>query len=286
MTEVKKYQKITVIEHWIFIISILGLIATGLPPFLNWFLPDLSIYDVYIPVVPTISFWLGPLFISFDHNFFGLILICVSIVHVIAHVGSKDNAMLTTPNEEREVRSIIHAFFYFFGLFKKEERGGGKKIKARQRSNYISLIFSIGLLMITGLMLYYYSYFDFIAHETILFTHVIASFTLILILIVHLAFILRNHDLVTLRCMLLTGKVPLDYVRREHKVWYSDIKEEKKHQPSGYVAQDTVEKIAVELLRFYQIDYDAEDVKMLAENIKRECDAEELARIREIANVI
>ncbi len=286
--EVRKYNKITVLEHWLFMIAIFGLMATAFPVFLNWFLPEIAIFDVVFPTLPIITLALGSMAFSIDHNLFGYLLVGLSIVHVVFHIGSKDNSIIIprTKDVKMELRSLIHSLFYFIGLFRSEESGGGEKIVARQRANYLLLLFSIGILVLTGLMLIIPPPENILTYHTIFSTHVLAATVSVLIILVHLAFVIRNHDLVSLKTIFVSGTVPLSYIKQKKLAWLKSLSKEADTTTTEIIANEPEEKLAVELLDFYETAYDENDVQILAGEIKKEMSVEDRARLITVSEIL
>ena len=286
MEEVRKYKKITVIEHWLFLTAVFGLMATAFPNFLNWFLPEIAIFDVVFPTLPIITLDLGSMAFSIDHYLFGYLLVGLSIGHVIYHLNTKDESLITskTRDMKMEFSSLIRSFFYFFGLFKTEDNGGGEKILARQRANYLSLLFTLGLLVLTGLLLMFPV--DFLSHHTIFATHILAACVSVVIIMVHLAFVIRNHDPVSLNTIFISGKVPLWYVKENKMAWFRSLSKKAEFTRPMLPAKEPEEKMAIELLDFYETVYDEEDVQMLTEEIKKEMSEEDKARLKVVSETL
>lgn len=208
-----KYEPIVLIEIWLFTIFIVGLLITGLPLLRDVLYDFMGIYGGLLFETP-VGF-------EFLHSIFGFILIIVGLMHIAIHLGDKNKELLTK-NPAKDFKAFFHSLFYLFYLSRREVTSGGERYSGRQRIVYLALVYTIGLAAISGMVLFIFSPTNEVS-SIFTFTHVVAAIFIILILLFHLAINIRHHDITALKCSYISGKLPLWYIKKNHKIWYRKI---------------------------------------------------------------
>ncbi|UCG69707.1 MAG: cytochrome b/b6 domain-containing protein [Thermoplasmata archaeon] len=209
-SEIKRYGKIVVFEHWLGIIIIFSLMITGLFLARDWFIHEFHIYGAenYIPT---------PDFTSSFHLYTAYGILVLGAIHLIAHGGQKEKPIL--PKKSMiELKAALYSLMYLVFLTKKQERGSGEKYLKSQRIIYAFTIYVLGLAAITGFL----NKAGLIG-EQMLIAHIIAGVLVLLVAIHRTALIIRKHDKVALRSVLATGTMPEWYVKKNHRAWYEEL---------------------------------------------------------------
>jgi cytochrome b subunit of formate dehydrogenase len=209
-SEIRRYGKIVIMEHWLNMLIIFGLIITGLFLVRDWFVHEFHIYgaEMYVPT---------PDFASSIHFWAALAILILGAVHLIAHGPQREKPILPK-RSMYELKQAMYSLMFLVFLTKKQERGSGEKYLKSQRIIYAFTIYVIGLAAITGFL----NYIDLLG-EYMLNSHIVAGVLLILVAVHRMALVIRRHDKVALRSVLSTGTMPMWYVRKNHKVWYEEI---------------------------------------------------------------
>jgi cytochrome b subunit of formate dehydrogenase len=209
-SEIKRYSKIVVLEHWLAIIIIFSLIITGLFLVRDWFIHEFHIYGAenYIPT---------PNFTNSFHLYAALGILILGAIHLIVHGGQKDKPILPK-NSAVELKAALYSLMYLVFLTKKQERGSGEKYLKSQRIIYAFTIYVLGLAAITGFLNR-----SGLFGERILIVHITAGVLVILVGIHRTALIIRKRDKVALRSILGTGTMPEWYVKKNHRAWYEQL---------------------------------------------------------------
>jgi Ni,Fe-hydrogenase I cytochrome b subunit len=127
-SEIKRYSKIVVLEHWLSIIVIFGLIFTGLFLVRDWFVHEFHIFGAE-NIVPT------PDFASSLHLMSAFAILILGAIHLIVHGGQKEKPLLPK-NSMLELRNALYSLLYLAFMTKKQERGSGEKYLKSQRIFY------------------------------------------------------------------------------------------------------------------------------------------------------
>jgi cytochrome b subunit of formate dehydrogenase len=209
-SEIKRYGKIVVLEHWLAILMIFTLIITGLFLVRDWFVHEFHIHGAenYVPT---------PDFANSIHLYAALGILVVGAIHLIAHGGQKEKPILPK-NSLIELKAAMYSLMYLVFLTKKQERGSGEKYLKSQRIIYAFTIYVLGLAAITGFL-----YSLGLMGEQMQISHVIAGVLVILIAVHRMALIIRKRDKMALRSVLATGTMPEWYVKKNHRVWYEKM---------------------------------------------------------------
>jgi cytochrome b subunit of formate dehydrogenase len=209
-SEIKRYGKIVVLEHWLAIIMIFTLMITGLFLVRDWFVHEFHIYGAenYIPT---------PSFASDLHWYAALAILVVGAIHLIAHGGQKEKPILPK-NSVVELKAALYSLMYMVFLTKKQERGSGEKYLKSQRIIYAFTIYVLGLAAITGFLNW-----AGILGELMLISHIVAGVLVLLIGIHRTALIIRKRDKMAVRSVLFTGTMPQWYVKKNHRAWYEEM---------------------------------------------------------------
>ncbi len=87
-SEIKRYGKIVVLEHWLAMILVLSLSITGLFLVRDWFIHEFHIYGAEM-------FFPTPSFTLLLHKWTALSLLVLGAIHLVAHAGQKENPIMT-----------------------------------------------------------------------------------------------------------------------------------------------------------------------------------------------
>jgi cytochrome b subunit of formate dehydrogenase len=214
--EIEKYTFPTILAHWMLIFSVTGLILTGAIPLINKVITYLNLINITIPVVPysttihtPLGFFLifGILFVIFTHK--------INLQDIFSGKLSK----LTG--------SFFRSFIFIIGFEKRLESGGAKKFYGYQKITFIFIMFSLWILMFSGVILYINTNPDASINQTFMGSvrtlHLIGTFLIIIMMIYHLIMTLRRFDGKSLRCIFIDGKLPLRYVKEKNRLWYDEL---------------------------------------------------------------
>jgi cytochrome b subunit of formate dehydrogenase len=209
-SEIKRYGKIVVLEHWLMMIFLVPLAITGLFGVRDWFIHEFHIFGAE-------NFLPTPEFATDFHLYAAFGLVIVGAIHLVVHAGQKEKPILPK-NTNVELKSALYSLMYLVFLTKRQERGSGGKYKKSQRIIYAFTIYVLGLAAITGFL-----FWAGILVEQMLVAHIIAGILVLLVGVHRIALMIRRHDKVAIRCVGFTGTMPEWYVRKNHKVWYEKM---------------------------------------------------------------
>lgn len=210
--EVERYGAEVIGVHWLFILSFIPLLYTGMLLFRDWFSHEFHIYGIdYI-------------FPSFDgmerlHVVTGVAVLAVGAGHLLLHVGQKEKPMLPK-NVGVDVAASVQAILYIFHMSPMPERGAGEKYLRNQRMTYIALIYVIALCGITAVPLMLS-----IGGEMAVIMHVIAGILAIFISFYRILYLIRTHDSVAIKSILWKGTMPEWYVKKHHFLWWRKVRD-------------------------------------------------------------
>lgn len=213
-SDIKRYGKIVVLEHWLAMIFVLILSITSIFLLRDWFVHEFHIYgaEMYIST---------PDFASDLHKYAAYMLLIVGAIHMAAHAGQKEKPILPK-RSFLELKSALYSLMFLVFLARKQERGSGEKYLKSQRIMYAFTIYVLGLAAITGFL-----YLAEILEEQMLIAHVISGILVLLVVVHHVALVIRKRDKVALRSVLATGTMPKWYVKKNHRLWYYKVMGEK-----------------------------------------------------------
>jgi len=279
---VMKHKPIVVVEIWLFTILLLLLLITSLPMLRDIIFHEMGIYGDLLFSTPSN-------FESF-HLMFGFLLIIIGIVHIALHSSDKNNNLIMK-RPFKDFKGFLHSFFYLITFAQREEPGGGDRYTGRQRVVYLSLVYTIGLMAISGVALFLLPSTN--SFTTIFkFTHVVNAIFLILILLFHFLINIRHHDSTALKCSYGTGKLPLWHLKKHHRIWYLKIlnheKKLAKHN-MPVVKQTTKDPIAKALIKLYSMNgviVPSKFAEELSQKIKKDSKPKEITRLIEISKTI
>lgn len=209
-TEIKRYGKIVVLEHWLAVFIVFGVGFTGMFLARDWFIHEFHIHGAE-NIVPTPDFALDL------HKLTAFGLLALGAIHLIAHVGQKEKPILPK-RSFLELKAALYSLMFLVFLTKKQERGSGGKYLKSQRIMYGFTIYVMGLGAITGFL-----HFAGLLEEYMLIVHLISGILVILVVVHHLALNIRKHDKVALRCVFSKGTMPEWYVKKNHRAWYDEL---------------------------------------------------------------
>ena len=209
---VKKYSGVQIVEHWIAFILIMGLMVSGLLPYLNEFVEE--------ALGSRGGYRLPEIGVGY-HFDFAVLLMVLCLVHLVIH--SKNRAILSS-FPKKDLRNSFHSVLYFFLMAKKPERGSGEKYRGNQKITYLGFAFTIGLLVISGLIMRFYPQMlhEHFMEDPIRLTHIYGAFMLFIVVLWHFGIAIRKRDWIAMKAIFVTGKLPLWYVRQNHKIWYEE----------------------------------------------------------------
>lgn len=155
------------------------------------------------------------------HMIFGLLLLIIFIVQ-IATLNRPERKNLVIKRPMRDLKAYIHSFFYLIGFARREEPGGGQQYFGRERLVFLAFVYATGLLGISGILMYMFPLDEAIMSMMNL-THALMAGLFAIVLGYHLLMHIRRHDFTNLKCIYITGRIPLWHVKRYHKIWYREI---------------------------------------------------------------
>jgi cytochrome b subunit of formate dehydrogenase len=210
-TEMERYGAEVVGAHWLFLIFLIPLLYTGLLLWRDWFAHEFHIYGI------------NHLFPSFEgmerlHVFAGFALLTVGAAHLLSHYQQREKPILPK-NVGVDVAASVQAIFYIFHLSPKPERGAGEKYLRNQRMTYIATIYVIALLGLTAIPLL----LDF-RNEMTELMHILAGLLMVFLAGYRILYLVRTHDRVAIRSIMRTGTMPEWYVKKNHFLWYRQVK--------------------------------------------------------------
>jgi cytochrome b subunit of formate dehydrogenase len=197
--------------HWLFIITFIPLLWTGILLLRDWFIHEFHIYGVN-KLVPVFD-WI----IDY-HWYFGVMVLIVGLAHFLVHSRQKEKHILPQ-NVGWDLRASIHNILWIFHLVSREERGAAHKYKGNQRMTYVATVYVLSLAAITALIMY----LDLLG-ELGTVMHVIAGVLVVFMAAYRILHIIRKHDGVAIRSILATGKVPEWWAKKHHYLWYRSEK--------------------------------------------------------------
>jgi cytochrome b subunit of formate dehydrogenase len=209
-SEIKRYSKIVVIEHWLMMIFLVPLAITGLFLVRDWFVHQFHIHGAenFLPTLESTSDF---------HLYAAFGLVFLGAIHLIVHGGQREKPILPK-NSNVEVKSALYSLMFLIFLTKKPERGSGDKYRKGQRIFYGFTIYVLGLGALTGFLLW-----AGIFKEHMIVAHIVAGVLVLLVGVHRIAFEIRRHDKVAIRCIGFTGAMPEWYVKKNHRVWYEEM---------------------------------------------------------------
>lgn len=218
--EIQKYSLSTVFAHWILIISVFTLVVSGGLPLLNRILNFINLIDYRLPTIP---------YQFYIHNIFGFFLVFAIIFVIFTHsINLKD---ILGGQVSKDLGGFLRSFIYLIGLEKKIESGASKRFYAYQRIFFILIIFCLWVQIFSGLMLFFNPSSGSDISRTFLspiqLLHYIGTLLLVFVLVYHILMSIRRFDKISYRCIFISGKLPLWYIKKNHKLWYEELAKNK-----------------------------------------------------------
>lgn len=201
------------VVHWGVAISIIMLIITGLG--------QMPLYSRYLIVQPFGTKWLTSYEITlWVHYIFAAILLFFITYHIVFHVIRKEYALLPKKGDIRGSYLVIKAM-----LLKRKEPPSDKYLP-EQRLTYAYFAFSIGLVVVTGIIKVIKNAIGIQPSNGVLLwgaqLHNLATLLIIIGIIVHLAaFIIKENR--QLLPGMFSGYVDKKYVKERHSLWYQQL---------------------------------------------------------------
>ena len=208
--EIRRYGYRVIVIHWLFIILLIPVIITSLFLLRDWFFHEFHIMgDLIVP-----TFYMA----EEIHKLLGMLIFLLGLIHILAHIFQKTKPMLPV-DSKKDFKATIHTILYIFHLTRKEERGSAGKYRGNQRIAYIATVYTFILVAITVLFVQLGLF-----GETGVVFHITAGILVGLLAGYRILYLLRTHDSVAVRCILGTGTMPEWYVKKNHLLWYREIK--------------------------------------------------------------
>lgn len=209
--EIKRYDGKVVGMHWLFLIIFFPFIYTALLMWRDWFVYVYHIHGINY-IFPS---WEG---METQHMYLGIALLVVGAVHILLHMGQKEKPILPK-NVGVDLGANIHNILYIFHLAPSGERGAAEKYRRHQRMTYVALIYCLALSGFTALWVW-----SGWLEGQALIMHVIAGLLIVFIAGYRILHLIRTHDKVAIRSIMATGTMPLWYVKKNHFLWYRQLK--------------------------------------------------------------
>jgi cytochrome b subunit of formate dehydrogenase len=210
---VVKYRSHDLFMNWFLTIFMIGLIATALPLFRDLVFHVLGIHGGLFIETPSYA--------QDYHRFFGFMLFVLIIIQV-STLNRPERKNLIVKKPIKDLKAYIHSFFYLIGFARREEVGGGQQYFGRERMVFLALVYSFGLLGITGILMFLFSFGEEMM-SILNVTHALMTGFLIFVIGYHGLLHFKRHDLTAWKCTYLTGRLPLWHIKRYHKIWYLEI---------------------------------------------------------------
>lgn len=200
--------------HWGTAISIFMLIITGLG--------QMPLYGRYLIKQPFGTKWLTSYEITlWVHYIFAAILLFFIFYHIVFHIVRKEFQLLPKKGDVKGSFLIIKAM-----LLRKEEPPSEKYLP-EQRLTYAYFVFSIGLVVVTGVIKVIKNMVGIQPTNGILLwgaqLHNLATVLIIVGVFLHLAAFIVKANRKLLPGM-FTGYVKEKYVKERHSLWYKELK--------------------------------------------------------------
>lgn len=201
------------IVHWGTAISIFMLIITGLG--------QMPIYGRYMLVQPFGTKWLTSYEITlWVHYVFAALLMFFVSYHIIYHFIKKEFDIIPRKGD------IKGSYLIFKAMLLKKKEPPSDKYLPEQRLAYAFFAFSIGLVIVTGMIKVIKNIMGVQASNGILLwgalLHNVAMVLIIIGIVLHLAAFIVKENRKMLPGM-FTGYVDYDYVKERHSIWYEKI---------------------------------------------------------------
>jgi len=209
--EIRRYGGKVVATHWVFLILFVPFLYTGLLLFRDWFIHEYHIYGInYVfPSFEGMETW---------HVYLGIGVLVVGLAHLLMHMGQKEKPIVPK-NVGADLGANIHNILYIFHMAPSAERGAGEKYKRHQRMTYVGTIYCLLLSALTGLWLW-----SGWLEDMGLIMHVIAGLLIVFLVGYRILWLIRRHDKIVLRSIFVKGTMPEWYVKKNHFLWYRELK--------------------------------------------------------------
>lgn len=230
---IRRYGARVIVIHWLFIITFIPLLVSGLVLLRDWFAHEFHIYgiDYLVSPIDDLETW---------HSWFGLAVLVIGLVHILLHIGQKEKPIVPK-NVGEDLAANIHNILYIFHLAPVAERGAGDKWKRNQRMTYVALVYCTSLSAITALFIY-----TELLGELGTVMHVGAGILMVFLAGYRILSLIRAHDGVSLKSILATGTMPEWYVKKNHFLWYRKLKGGYKAPPDPEYEKYSTEVVAKE----------------------------------------
>jgi cytochrome b subunit of formate dehydrogenase len=217
---VRKYSASTILTHWLLVVSILGLILTGGIPLINKLIDYLNLFNLTIPLIPGSTNL---------HYFFGFLLIFSVIFKLTAHTGGLKAAL--GGNSRKDLSGFIHSIYYIVFMVEKLQKTAAHRFYGYQKISILLTVFGLWMQIFSGLILFTDplagSTVHNIFHYPLVLMHYLGAFLILFLVIFHIAIIARRLDMHAIKSIFVSGKVPMWYVKKNHRLWYDEINEMK-----------------------------------------------------------
>lgn len=184
---------------------------------------QMPVYSRYMLVQPFGTKWLTSYEITlWVHYIFAALLMFFVAYHIVYHVIRKEFAILPRKGD------VKGSFLIFKAMLLRKEEPPSDKYLPEQRLAYAFFAFSIGLVIITGMIKVIKNIMGIQPTDGILLwgalLHNIAMVLIIIAIVLHLAAFIVKENRKLLPGM-FTGYVDYDYVKKRHKIWYDKLME-------------------------------------------------------------
>lgn len=199
--------------HWGIAISIFMLIITGLG--------QMPLYGRYLVVKPFGTNWLTSYEITlWVHYIFAATLIFFIFYHLVYHVSTRQYHLLPKRGD------VIGSYYLIKAMILRQKEPPCHKYLPEQRLTYLYFVFSIGLVVVTGVIKIFKNIMGVQPTNGILLwgaqLHNLATVLIIFGIVLHLgAFVVKaNRKLLP---GMFTGYVDEEYVKERHCLWYDEL---------------------------------------------------------------
>lgn len=207
---VRRYGPEVVALHWAWSVTFQVMLLFGLLLLRDWAVREFGVIGA-VELLPT------PSFARAAHGYLGLAVVVIGLVHLLVHSRQRDRPIL--PRDlRRGIAASYHNVLYVLFLSSRDERGATGKYKENQKMTYVATFYCVALSAITGLLVWLTTRADLW-----MLLHVIAGVLILFLSAYRILHLIRKHDRVALRSILVSGKVPEWYVRKRHPLWHREL---------------------------------------------------------------
>ena len=189
-------------------------------PLINKLIDYLNLFDLTIPLIPGSTNL---------HYLFGFMLIFTVIFKLTTHSGGFSGVL--GGNTRKDLGGFIHSIYYIVFMVEKIQKTASHKFYGYQKITILLTIFALWMQIFSGLILFTDplagSTVHNIFYRPLVLMHFLGAFLVLFLVIFHIAIIARRLDMYAIKSIFVNGRVPMWYVKKNHRLWYDEINEVK-----------------------------------------------------------